>query len=670
MADTSGRTRFVVGALLLTAVVISSLAAWQLETLGKRPARPLGYFVVFGVSFVLALAAGRLVPFVVPRNLPSEEKLPVTPHGRALRLLAALAALTFFGWTWILQGLPEPPLGVLATWAAALLAGALACSIGGRRSVGVPRKEPGASALHAVLLVILILATGARMIGLEAMPPCFGGDEAAHTLDGVKLICGEDRTGRCGTWRWEDRSRPHGRSDPFGTGFYYVMRLGMLPAGVGALFGHNRIAGPRVPYAIAGSLSAAACAVAAGLLTGPWGAVACAALIAFSPHHVHFSRVALMPALDALLAILIVVFLIGVRRSGSPFCGFLAGVAAGLSFYGYSGGRAAVLVFLLCAPFAFFGSPAAGRMRGVLLLALLGGFGLAAAPNLRLAFDDFGEWNRRFARVTILRQAWWGPASQALGSPFRVLREQFLAGTIDLLCTRSGWAWFTGYPLVSPFFLPPLALAGLGWMAGRRQIFGASVLTLLGAGNFAGLILTESAPAPQRMSSLIPVCAILGGVAVAGFLTLLPGGSARGGPWRTAVGALVIGGILFSTYRGSPRVWEPSPGYGRDGAVLSTSLYRAFGTPRYRGEVIWLHSLPNIDSRYPPIGYLLPQIRWVDVAPERENDVPTRGIHVFVREWMPLGRQWRQRLRVGCEMALSDPDEPRRDIALAFRAPG
>lgn len=641
-----GTRRLAAVALLVAAIGISCLASWRLKAEGRRPARTLPYYGTFVATLVFSFVAGRLAR--EPREASSSSGPAAASSGRSRvqSAIAACLAVAFSFVTWRLQGHPRSPWLELAAWSAALLAcvAAFWAWETGRLPV---RRRMRLGGVEAATLLILVFAAGARLFALDSMPADFGGDEANQVLDGLETM--------------------RGGVDVLGMGWGVTGRLGMLPTGVGAVVFGDPIGGPRLPYGVAGTLSVLACAAAAALVAGPWGGLACAALLAFSPHHVHFSRLANVMILDALAAGLFFLLLLSVRRSGSAALAAIAGIVGALPLYGYSAGKAITVAFLLILPVAALTAPA-GR-KAAILLALVAGFAIASAPSLRYAFQDYRAWNGRLGALSIFRPDYWSAQVSSFGSPARFLQNQFMGGTIDLLLPRST-VWFAGSPVIAPFFLIPLFLAGWGWMIGRRQFFGAAVLSLVAAGNFAGLILTEDAPAPQRASSLVPAMAVFGGVAIGGLLSLLPERDRRGISWKASVGAILISGVLAGSYQGPPRFWDPSPGYAGDGSAFTTALYRVLRAPRFSGEQVFLHSLPAIDPHFPTYAYLLPQTRWIHVPQDQEEQPPSPGLHVFFREWMPLGLQWKERLGIRHAVPLADPDRPLRVLAVMVRVPG
>jgi len=636
------------GLLLFSGVGVSAVAARGLERLGQIPKAPGPFYVAFAVTVLLAYFAGRCAD--IPRQAPESGESPrrLGRRARVTSLALAYVCLLLFLWSWLMRPPLDGAMRIVTVWASSLVAGAAAFAVA---SSGAPARRVMRRLEWSwpLLLTVLLAAAAARLIGLDRVPPTLGGDEVSQVRDGLELIRGKLQT------------------DPFGTGWTSSMHLGMLPAGWGSTLGRGPIAGPRFPYAAAGTLSVVASAAAAAILAGGWAAPGCAALLAFSPHHVHFSRIASHMILDSFFAGWTVLFLFATYRARRPLWGYLAGLSAGLSLYGYQGGRALALTFLLAIAVVVFRSPASRGDRVLLALAATTGFFLATAPNLRFAFQHFIDWNARFNQVGIFEHGWWNENVRLLGSPGKLLVNQFVAGTIGLLSEHTLWPWYQGYPIVAPILLPSLALTGLGWMVGRGWLFHAALLALVALGNLAAIVLTQAAPAPQRASSLMVILAIFGGVAIAGFLSVVPSRTPGGLPSRGIAGTLLIGGILAWTCR-PPGVWDPSPGYGAPQAAFVTSAYELLRTPRYRGVSMFLHGPPNLPSSFPTVGYLLPQIRWTDSETGGDGIVPA-GFHLFTPDWLPSAREWKKRLNLRFGVAIADRGDPLRELGYLLYVP-
>ena len=632
--------------LLLLATLVSGLAAWKLSVGGSLPGQSTPYFLAFAVSGFLAFAAGSLSGRLT-REAPVEGLVaPGRPRRRTFRVVAAVVAAACLVWTWILQG-PNSPRYVLLLWAVAMVATVLSFPVNENR-LRRSALESTHPTLKGAILIVLLVAAFARLVELDRIPPVFGGDEANQAMDGIGWI------------------RESSREDPFGTGWYGTMRIGMLPAGVGALLFDSPIAGPRAPYAVAGTLSVAAAAVAAGQLAGGWAALGSAALLAFCPHHVHFSRLASVMILDALFAAVAVVLLLAVRRSSSPRTAALAGVVAGISLYGYSGGRAIALTFLLTAPLLAFKARVNRGRKRLLLVALLVGFSVAAGPNLRFAARHFAEWNGRFSSVNLFARHHWEGQVQLLGSPAAVLANQLRRGTLGVLAERAPNVWFTGRPVIGPFVLPALGIVGLGYLLGQRRFAAAAIVGLIAAGNFAGLILTDGAPAAQRASSLAPMLAILGGVALSGFFELLPAETIS----RLVAGTALVGAWLAYAVTRYPLDWEQYAEYGGVGAAFCQSASALLVQPRYRAEKVLLHGLPVIHSSFPSFPYFLEGRPLIDVAdsgvPHGADSPLPVGLHVFSWDKVAAGSELAERHGIRHGVYLAHPGKPREHVGYVF----
>jgi len=631
----------------VAATILALEAARRLGRLHALPARSYPYYGAFAASLVLALLGGLVAPR--PTIEQSHGVFLATIKFRCrpvISWVAGAAAVLLFFRTWQLDRLAGPPLSIFLWWLAGIAATVVAFP-----GVRVPRC-PKTSLWPAALLAVAILAAaGARLTDLDRAPAVYSGDEANQALDGRSLLEGV------------------APAYPFGTGWYSTMRPGMLLAGAGARVGSDPVAGARMPYAVAGTLSLAATACAGAAVAGPWGATAGAALLAFAPHHVHFSRLSSVMILDALFAPLLLFLLLALRRTGSPRIAALTGVAAGLPLYGYSGGRVAVLVFLISIPFVVFGSAPANGRRSLLFAALVLGFVAAAGPNLHFAANHFAEWNGRFNQVSVLNADWWNAATARWGSPRDIVAGQFNLGAIGLLSLPDPTPWFTGHPMIGPPLLVSLAIAGLGWIVGRQQIFPAALLGLLAAGNLAGVVLTSGAPAPQRASSLLPVLAILGGAAVAGLLALLPEPPAAKGHWRSLAGGLFVVAYLIETAAKQPFGPDAAPAYGGPNTAFAQSAAIFLQAPRWKAEPVFLHGLPHLSSDLPLFHFFLGDRKITDLDPARvqARELPP-GVHVFAPQYAALAQQVRRELGVR-GLALPHPAYPFVDIGYVVRVP-
>ncbi len=457
------------------------------------------------------------------------------------------------------------------------------------------------------------------------------------------------------------------RSDVFGTGSNSSMRLGMLPAGVGAKLWGSRIGGPRLLYGLIGTLAVVATAASAGVLAGGWAALAGAALIALCPHHVHFSRSSNNVILDSLFVTGGALFLFLVLRSGSPRHACLAGACAGLALYGYGGGRVMPVVVVLSLPVVLWRFRASGGRQTLLVLALAAGFSAAGGPNLRFAASRFSEWNGRFNQTSVFASEWHRDELARQGSEKGVLLNQFRLGTIGLLSSAPTIDIYTGRPMIAPAVLPALGIVGLGWLLGRRRFADGFIAALVVGGNLAGVALTMSTPQPQRASSLVPMLAVLGGAAVAGLLAIVPERVGRA-PLRAALGCLVIGAFLAREAAGFPLSWEPYAEAGGRHAAFAQSMAATVAAPAFAAEQIYFHAAPFLYWEFPSIRYLLPGRQAVDVFEERPASFPP-GLHLCSEEYQERCRAWATNLGIVRGVALAHPAYPKKNLGFLFRVP-
>lgn len=635
---------------LAGAVVLGRQAAVRLTAAHAPP----GNVAIFVLAFVLAIGLAFVAGRAMTRDDPDIERDPRWKRCDSLRRATAAVSVAAILGTWLLQSRSNPPRYLLAVWVAALAATAFAFPTASRPADSTRKKRR--PAWTAVLVAVAFgAAAWARLASLAEAPAVFSGDEANQVFDGTD---------------WLRAATP---TDPFGTGWTGTIRLGMIPAGGAAIASGSPIAGPRLPYAVIGVLSVAAAGFAAAAAAGPVAAAGCLAFLAFAPHHVHFSRLASVQILDSLFAPLALGLLLLVRRTGSPRLAALAGISAGLALYGYAGGRVIPVMFLVATVWIAVTPRILRERRAGIAAALVAGFAVAAGPNLRFAVHRFDDWNSRFNQVSVFQTGWLDAQVGSLGSVSAVAARQLRTGTLGLLYADDPTPWFTGYPILGPALLVGAALAGLGWLAGRRRWFAAVATALLVAGNLAGVVLTSIGPAPQRISSLLPALAILAGAAFAGLVAFVPEMGRSGVPWRAAAGALATGVILVSGIRDYPIDASRYSGYGGRHAGLAQSAARLLGQERFRGRPVYLHGWRYVDSTFPSFRYFLPDTRFVDDDPRMtgytEASFPP-GVHLFSHQWIPAALEWRGRLGLTRGIELAHPADPMQDVGYVLVVPG
>ncbi|MEP6995532.1 MAG: glycosyltransferase family 39 protein [Acidobacteriota bacterium] len=628
--------------LLGLGVGVALRTAIWLARLGRVPERWAIPSFLLVLALLICVAAGWLSNAGSSLAKTASPR-PLTPGFPAARLLAAAAALGAFAWVWVLQIRPDPPLKALLIWIAGMVA--VVAAFPRASKAASASATPARRGLPLAVAAVVMLAAGARLIRLDLVLPVLSGDEASVAMDGRGIL---------------DRSDG---SDPFGSGVNSSMHIGMMPAGAGAILFDSKLGGPRLFPAIIGVLAVAVTAGAAALLAGPWAALGAAALIALNPLHVHFSRSSNNVVVDSLTVTAAVLFLFAALKTGSPRSACLAGVCSGIALYGYGGGRIMPVVLLASLPMVLWRFRGHRRRQALLAGALIAGFLIAAGPNLHYAMLRFDEWNGRFNRTSVFEPRWNRQEVKIQGSETKVLLNQFRLGTIGLLSSGPTIDIFTGVPMIAPALLPALGIAGLGWLFGRRRSFAEALLAaLVVGGNLAGVSLTLSTPQPQRVSSLVPMLAILGGVALAGFLALFPE-RAGGAPLKSALGALFVGVFLARQVSGYPLDWLPYAEGGGRHAAMAQSVCGLLSAPRYRDEPIYFHGSPFVYWDFPSFRYFMPGRKVTMMADEDPYSVPP-GVHVFSEEYLEKAKSWAREMEIPHPIRLPHPAFVRQDIAL------
>ena len=492
----------------------------------------------------------------------------------------------------------------------------------------------------------MLLATGAllRLMSLDRIHPVLDGDEANHIDNGLAIVSGAER------------------ADPFDGGVLSIPNLSTLPAGAGALWGSDPMGGPRTPYALFGTLALVFSAGLGGAAAGPVGAVGTLALLIACPNHVHFSRSAFCVILDSCTVVATLLCLIGLWRSGSPRIACLAGIAAGLALYGYAGGRVAPILLGAGGVGALLPRRFRGR-RGLIAAAMLTGFVVAAAPTLRCAAKNFGLWNGRPASVFIFRKDLFYPQVERLGSPAAVIANQIRLGTLGLL-SSAPTTHFTGHPMIGPAVLPALGIAGLGWLIGRRRWFEAFLLGMGVMGNLAGVVLTAATPEPQRPSSLVPILAILGGIAVAGAVGLLPARAAhasrRGEP---PVLTAIVAVLLLCVLPPYPLELGGAIDSGGWGAAFAQEAALFSKTPFAQRHRLYLH---DFSAGFPNFDYFSPHSEFSEISGESPL-LP--GLHFVPVPNEAAERRLREAAGSARVIRLGDPAHPREAVGEVFAIP-
>jgi glycosyltransferase involved in cell wall biosynthesis/4-amino-4-deoxy-L-arabinose transferase-like glycosyltransferase len=177
-----------------------------------------------------------------------------------------------------------------------------------------------------VFFFILGLTAVLRLWNLGEIPPEIHGDSAESGLQGLRVLLGL-------------------QPDIFGFSSWYNTPLpAHLPYTISFGLVGTTVTGLRLPSAVVGIL----CVIPLYLLVRGWvgrrAAQITITLFALAHSPIHFSRIGLWNIQALFLALVAFAFLAAALRRGSAVLASFAGIAAGLGFYTYTGGRLILVV--------------------------------------------------------------------------------------------------------------------------------------------------------------------------------------------------------------------------------------------------------------------------------------------------------------------------------------
>jgi 4-amino-4-deoxy-L-arabinose transferase-like glycosyltransferase len=350
----------------------------------------------------------------------------------------------------------------------------------------------------AVFLLIFTLAAVLRLWNLSEIPPDIHGDSAECGIQGLDIALGKV-------------------DDIFGfSPWYYTPYPAHLPyAATFKLLG-TTLFGLRFPSAIVGILSVIPLYFLVRGWLGRRAAQITSTLFALSHASVHFSRIGLWNIQALFLALVAFASFLAALRKGSSQYATIAGIATGLGFYTYTGGRLIIVVVgaALAAQLLF------GPRRRLLKVVGFGAAGIAVAvAPLAVSYAKSPDILRsdRTGSVLVLADSTRPHVlsvtqETTTAGILRVQTIQSIRGFTDL-GDRSG-QYAGQQPLASP---ATAALAFLGLIvafARWRDSESRLVLLWFGLGLVLGSILIIDPPSHTRLIMLFPVPFILAALAL------------------------------------------------------------------------------------------------------------------------------------------------------------
>jgi len=392
-----------------------------------------------------------------------------------------------------------------------------------------------------MFLFIFGLTALLRLWNLSEIPPTIHGDSAECAIRGLEILRGT-------------------AGDVFAlSDWYFTPYPAHLPYTASFALVGTTVLGLRLPSALVGTL----CMIPLYFLVRGWlgrrAAQIATTLFALSHAAIHFSRIGLWNIQALFLELVAFAFLAATFRKGSTLLASCAGIAAGLGFYTYTGGRLilVVSVALLALQLLF------GPRRRLFHVAgfVAAGFAVAMAPMVFNYITDPDVFEAdRAGSVFAFAESNRAHVESTTGetSPSGILRVQTIRSLKGFFSEgdHSG-QYATDQALTSPV-TALLALAGLLIALVRfRDTESRLVLLWAGLGLLFGSILIINPPSHTRLIVLFPVPFIFAALAIEAMFQRL---DRHGGRWMgfvsLAVCVLVIGQAAVFNLGGYQRYVE------------------------------------------------------------------------------------------------------------------
>jgi 4-amino-4-deoxy-L-arabinose transferase-like glycosyltransferase len=359
------------------------------------------------------------------------------------------------------------------------------------------RRDPRLLSDLALVSGLILLGLVLRLWDLGHIPANLSGDEGTQGLWAVDVLRGRLR-------------------NPFATGWFTVPTMSFFAQAASLrLFGDN-VAGLRTLSALIGTTTLLFTYLLARRSLGRRVALFALAALTFNHYHIHFSRLGSNQIADPFfMALSLWLLTEALRRAenrpGASSLWFLAaGLAIGLSWYGYFGSRVIVLVVA-----AYLGLQSIlergflrRHARGVILMALMAV--MAASPLLLyyLRFPD--NLSARFNQVNFFRWLENELSRPDHASTFELIVRQVWRSISAFNYTLDPTFWYRAQIPLLDFVSGILFLLGMvAALSQWRKPAVRLILLWFGLALTFGWILTENPPSSMRMVIIAPAVALL-----------------------------------------------------------------------------------------------------------------------------------------------------------------
>jgi len=360
-----------------------------------------------------------------------------------------------------------------------------------------------------LLTIILIIAAGLRLYGIQTVPPGLYLDEAADGANAVQAW----ETGDFRVFYPEDNGRE---------GLYINIASVLIH-----FFGSNAWS-LRLPAAAFGLLTVLGAYALTAELVSPLAGLAAAFFLATSYWHLNFSRIAFRAIAAPFFLVWALYFLLLAfrrLRAGRGFALFsaLAGALYGLGFHTYIAYRVTPVIMVLVLSFLFVEASHHGWVRRYWIAAGL--FALSAAVALyplgAYALRHPDMVTNRMDQVSVFKSA----------SPAQDIAKNIWT-TVGMLYWKGDGNWRHNYAARPEVFWPVALLMTLGVAIAIRRIFARSspavllppalLLLWIACGAVPAVLSNESLPHALRSILMLPPIAIFAAIGATETLSAVP----------------------------------------------------------------------------------------------------------------------------------------------------
>ena len=383
-----------------------------------------------------------------------------------------------------------------------------------------------------VFFLILGLAAVLRLWNLSEIPPEIHGDSAESGIQGLLILLGRI-------------------DDVFGFSRWYNTPLpAHLPYTVSfGVFGRTLLA-LRLPSAVTGVL----CVIPLYFLVRGWvgrrAAQIATVLFALSHSAIHFSRIGLWNIQALFLALVAFALLAAALRTGSAVLAALSGIATGLGFYTYTGGRLILVVSAAVLAVQLVLGP---RRRWIQIAAFVGAGFLVAITPLAISYAQEPEvlGSDRTASVFALAEVNRRHVSSVAGetSTLGILRAHTILTLRGFINHGDRSGQYASHQAIASPTIAAFALIGVLIAVARFRESGSRLVLLWTAlGLLLGSILIMDPPSSTRLIMVFPAPFIFAAVALDSLFRWLDRKGGRWTPLLIATACILIIGqaVVFN----------------------------------------------------------------------------------------------------------------------------